>query len=141
MEPFSKRTSYTKSSYINKESFQYLSDRLHQIGFTKQDVILPTLIIDDKKIKEGPADRALSVDEFLGLDQDFEAVVFSGSNQEKTEEVVILFKNDPKKKVKFDSPIFSLVDSNQNLNLYVSTLDPVRTFGLITYLKDYFKGQ
>lgn len=140
MEPFSKLTSYSSFAYINKENLKYLSERLRQIGFDNQEILLPNIIIKEKEVTEGPENKKFPIDAFLKLDQGFDPILFTARNTDGSEEISLLLKNKSVTSVSFDNPSFRLVKENRLRTLFVSTMDPIRTYGLLNFIQDYLKG-
>ncbi len=142
-DPFVKRDLYDTYAYIGRETFVSLMQKLEQIGFTQQTIVLPADSGSNlKKDTTAPAtSKILSVSQFLDLDQDFAGIVVRAENDSSREEVVILFRNNSEKVLGFTDNIFPHVQGELSSNFYVSTQDPVRTYGLVVYLKDFFKNE
>jgi hypothetical protein len=139
-EPFTQRSKYPLRAFIGKESFGYLLSRLSQLGFSEQKVILPQLIVKNEKMLAGPEKKDLTAQEFLDSDEDFKSIVLQSKNNEG-EEIAILFKNDLTNRISFNSNIYSVVEEIPKSNLYISTYDPIRTYGLMKYLEDFFRDK
>ncbi|MBI4088832.1 hypothetical protein HY415_01925 [Candidatus Kaiserbacteria bacterium] len=138
-EPFVKQDLYETSAYIARDTFTTLILKLDQLGFRKQTVVLPA--DEDKKNTTAPKpSRTLTINEFLERDQDYDGTVVRFLNEENRDEIVILFRNRPIA-LSFTDNIFPRAAGELKSNLYVSTQDPVRTYGLVTYLKDLFKNE
>ena len=142
-ETFIKRDLYNKNTFLDKEAFLFLLKRFEQIGFKDQKIVLPIEGARKRKNDEDipQSSKVLSVDGFVGLDQDFGGIVVRLYNNDTNEEVVLLFRNDLEKILYFTDNIFHTTQGELTSNLYVSSGDPVRTYGLVFYLKDFFKNR
>lgn len=141
-EPFTKRDSYTSAAYLDRETFKYFISRLEQIGFNQVTITIPTAVISGEKlVQETNKEKSYPLEAFLSLDRDFEGIILRALNSENNEEIRVLFRNNGQKKINFNDDIFSYVDKNIRSNYYISTFDPVRTYGLSIFIKDFFKNQ
>jgi len=139
-EPFIKRTNYSRKAFLNKEDFTHLLSRLADIGFTNQIILLPSLISDNSKraIVSGPEENTIEIQTYLEGDIDYDAILLKTTTQDQKEEILILFNQSINKGMSFNEPKFHIVPENASPSFYISTSDPVKTFGLTGYLKDYF---
>ncbi|MEM5564682.1 hypothetical protein WNY78_06185 [Psychroserpens sp. AS72] len=79
----------------------------------------------------------LDIDEFLNLDRNFPAIILRAINEKKNEEIKILFVNISTNSYFYDHTFPS--GHSEPSEIYVSTNDPVRTWGLFEYFYNYLK--
>jgi hypothetical protein len=140
-ESFIKKDRYTQSAYIDREIFKYLVSRLRQIGFSEVYIVIPSNVISDSGLTiENQKEKRILSEDFMSLDKNFDGLLLLAQNNQSKSEVKILFRKVSNKKLIFDDDVFSYVDKNIKFNLFISSLNPLETYGINTYLKDFFKG-
>lgn len=119
------RTKFDKSFVISlKEMFT--DAKLNQIT-----VKLPHNYIRKEEKNE------IDIDDFINLGRNFPAIIIRAQNEKKKEEIKILFVNISTKSFFYDHTFPS--GHSEPSEIFVSTADPVRTWGLFEYFYNYLK--
>lgn len=140
-ELFIKRSHYNENSLLDKETFLSLMGKFQQLGFNKQSILLPIDKYQETRDGAPVQSTMLVIQDFLDLDRDFDAIIVRSLNEQTQEEIVLLFRNNQEKTLHFTDNLFPYINEELKNNLYVATKDPVRTYGLISYIEDFLKGK
>lgn len=128
---FVRRKTLTGRTTFNKNFVIALRDKLTEANLDAITVKIPHNYVKDKE------DSEISIDEFLNRERNYPSIILRATN-DNNEEIKILFVNISAKAFFYDHTFPS--GHSEPSELYISTGDPVRTWGLFEYFYNYIKG-